>query len=204
MTDFRHGKDTELWLAAADVSGYFNALDLSADVDTADTTVFKANWKTALTGAAGLATVGDGARLMSALTTVYAESSPVGGAVGFSWSVFCDGEVGFGVVLHPLVAVTGDANGTTHTGPVGGSTTGAIAHLHVTSVSAGDDITVTLEDSANGSDWLAISGGAFANLAVAGSERLVISGTIRRYTRAVWNVTGTDVSIVFGVALART
>ena len=63
---------------------------------------------------------------------------------------------------------------------------------------------MTLEDSANGSDWLAISGGAFANLAVAGSERLVISGTIRRYTRAVWNVTGTDVSIVFGVALART
>ena len=121
----------------------------------------------------------------------------------FSWSGKVDGQVGFGKVFHPLGAETDDGSGTYIDGG-GATTTGAIAHLHVTSVSAGDEIDVSFEDSANHVDWLPIADGAFATADAVGAERLVIPGTIRQYVRAVWDVTGADVSIEFAVALART
>lgn len=154
-------------------------------------------------GPGGMAAVADLARLILPLSTSYKESAKVGDVVAFASSVVADGDVGFGVVLHPMIAEDADDVGTTHVGPLGGTTAGAIAHLHVTDVSAGDDIDVILEDSANGSDWAPIAGGAFANLDAPGAERLVIPGTIRRYTRASWDVTGASVAIIFGVALAR-
>lgn len=234
---FKHGKDAEIWLGGMDVSSFFNDLGFAADVDTAEASTFKRQWKRNLEGLAaasvdlggvwdpsfgdfrdligldagavltigpgGMTAVSDLARLILPLSTSYKESSKVGDVVAFSTSVVADGDVGFGVVLHPLVAVTADGSGTTHVGPVGGTANGAIAHLHVTDVSAGDDVTVSLEDSANGSDWAPIAGGAFANLDAIGAERLVIPGTIRRYTRAAWDVSGASVSIIFGVALAR-
>ncbi|MEA2538466.1 MAG: hypothetical protein QOF11_2700, partial [Chloroflexota bacterium] len=46
--------------------------------------------------------------------------------------------------------------------------------------------------------------GTFASKAAVGAERIVIPGTIKRYVRAVWDVTGAGVSIPFLVALART
>lgn len=234
---FLHGRTTEVLLDGADISTYLNAADLSVDVDTADTTTFKATWKTAIPGqvaaaaefgglydTASIATftaligddpgavltvvpasqsaVGDPCRLIKIASTAHKETAPVGGVVAFNWSAVADGAVGFGHVLAPLAAVTADGNGTTHTGPLGGTTTGAIAHLHVTSVSAGDSIDVTIEHSTNGTDWATL--GTFAQKSAAGAERLVIAGTVNRYTRAVFNVTGTDVSITCAVALART
>jgi hypothetical protein len=80
--------------------------------------------------------------------------------------------------------------------------TGGVAHLHVTSVSASDSIVVTIEDSATGSSgWATI--GTFASKAAAGAERIAIAGTIRRYVRAVDTVTGSGISIIRAVALAR-
>lgn len=153
------------------------------------------------TGPAGLAAVGDLARLVKVHATSFAQSSPVGDVVVFNYDVVADGPVGFGEVLKPLAAVTGDANGTTFVGPVGGSSNGAVAHLHVLSVSASDSVDVTIEDSTNGTDWDLL--GTFANVTAAGVERIEIAGTVNRYLRAVWDVTGTDVSINFGVAIAR-
>lgn len=154
-------------------------------------------------GPTGLAAVGDPARLLLARTTEYAESMPVGDVIPFTYAVLADGPIGFGVVLKPLAAITEDANGSTHTGPVGGTANGGIAHLHVTSVSASDTLDVHLEDSANGSDWDDLAGAVFTQVSAAGAERIEIAGTIRRYTRAVFDVTGSDVSITFAVALAR-
>ena len=45
-----HGRATQVWLDALDISAYLNSADFSADVDTADTTTFLATWKTAVTG----------------------------------------------------------------------------------------------------------------------------------------------------------
>ena len=48
-----HGKSASVWLGSLNLSPYLNTVDLSTDLDTADTTAFGATWKTALAGAAG-------------------------------------------------------------------------------------------------------------------------------------------------------
>lgn len=49
---FTHGKNTQIWLGGADLSGYFNSAEFSVDADTADTTTYGKNWKTHVLGAA--------------------------------------------------------------------------------------------------------------------------------------------------------
>lgn len=232
---FKHGSTAELWLGGADVSEFFNSMDFSVDVDTAESTTFKKTWKTHIPGAAastldtgglydptmsdvrdtlgvsagtvltagpaGLEAVGDLARLVKVLTTTYAESAPIGGIVAFTWGVVADGDSGLGVTLHPLASRTATGNGTTHTGPVGGSSNGAVAHLHVTSASASDTLDVSIEHSTNGTDWTELD--AFTQVTAAGAERIEIAGTVNRYTRAVWTIAGTSPDFTFGVALAR-
>lgn len=46
----KHGKNAELWLDGVDVSQFFSDLSLDIDVDTADTSTFKASWKTFIEG----------------------------------------------------------------------------------------------------------------------------------------------------------
>ena len=50
---FKHGKSTDVLLDGTDLSPYLNAADLAVDLDTADTTTFKATWKTAIAGTVG-------------------------------------------------------------------------------------------------------------------------------------------------------
>jgi hypothetical protein len=180
-----------------DLGGYYDP----ADTDLRDT-LDVAPGAVLTVAPAGVAAVGDGCRLSSIVTTTYKQSSPVGGAVEFSWSGVCDGRVGLGVMYHPLAAEVEDGEGTTVDNGAP-TTAGAIAHLHVTSVSAGDEIDVSFEDSANGADWLALDDSAFATADAAGAERLEIPGTVREYVRVVWDITGDDPSIEFAVALAR-
>jgi hypothetical protein len=153
-------------------------------------------------GLGGL-TQGAFCRLVPVVETSYEEAASIGGLTSFDWSATSDKSPGLeGRVLTPLTAITGDGNGT-NVNNGGATTTGAIAHLHVTSVSASDSIIVTIEDSANGSSgWATI--GTFASKSAVGAERIVIAGTVRQYTRAVYDVTGAAVSITVGVALART
>jgi hypothetical protein len=48
----KHGKATELWLDAVDVSQYFNDLGVDISVDTAETSTFKGTFKTYIEGVA--------------------------------------------------------------------------------------------------------------------------------------------------------
>lgn len=50
---FIHGKNTEVWLNAVDISEYFNSVEFTADTDTAETTTFKKDWKTHIAGITG-------------------------------------------------------------------------------------------------------------------------------------------------------
>ncbi len=50
---FAHGKNTSVYLGAIDLSGYLDSLGLSADADFAETTTFKATWKSGLVGVIG-------------------------------------------------------------------------------------------------------------------------------------------------------
>jgi hypothetical protein len=153
---------------------------------------------------AGAAALGDRARLANVATSSYAEGSPVGDAVSVAWDVLTDGVVGFGDVIYLKASSDVDVTGTA-VNMVAQTTTGAIAHLHLFSISAGEVVDVTIEDSANGTTgWATI--GTFAQKAVAGSERIVIAGTVKQYVRVVADVTdnGGTVEFTCAVALART
>ena len=50
---FRHGKNAEISINSVDLTSFCDNLDLSVDVDTADTSTFGNDWKTALAGMAG-------------------------------------------------------------------------------------------------------------------------------------------------------
>lgn len=82
------------------------------------------------------------------------------------------------------------------------SSFGAQAYLQVFSVT-GTSVTVTLEDSADNVSFAAITGGAFsAVLASARSDqRIAMTGTIRRYVRAV--TSGTFSNAQFAVQFVR-
>jgi hypothetical protein len=152
-------------------------------------------------GPGGLA-LGAPCRLLQVIESSYGETASIGDVVGFTYEATTNTVLGIGHVIGASAAVTADQNGTS-VDLTASSATGAIAFLHVTSVSASDSIVVSIEDSSTGSSgWATI--GTFASKSAAGAERIVIAGTVKRYVRVVDDVTGTGVSIVRAVALART
>lgn len=155
---------------------------------------------------AGAAAIADRARLLDVATTGYAETSPVGGIVAIKWAVMASGTVGFGDVLHPLAEDTNTTTGASKD-DAAATSTGWIAHLHVTAVDAGSWV-VKLQDSADNSAWADVSGASFAALTAAGKERLVSSSTtatLRRYVRYVATRTGGSAGdgITFFLAYSR-
>jgi hypothetical protein len=89
------------------------------------------------------------------------------------------------------------------TGLDGGAATtlGAQAWLHVFSFT-GTSVTVTLQDSADNSTFAAIASPmSFTAATGVTSERIAVSGTIRRYVRAI--TAGTFSSAVFAVQFTR-
>lgn len=139
--------------------------------------------------------------LVNAIETQFSTGGGIGEAVPFSLSAQTDGLVDFGLSLHDLGAETADGNGTSV--DYGASSSGgAVAHLHVTAYSGLTSAAISIEDSADNSSWSAVSGGAFASVTAVGAERLVIAGTVRRYVRAIIDVTGTG-SVTYQVSIAR-
>jgi hypothetical protein len=154
----------------------------------------------------GAAAIGDRARLVSASATTYAESSPVGDVVTFAWNVQSQAAVGLGQVLHPKGEDTNTTTGATKD-DAAATATGWVAHLHVFLVDGGSWV-VKLEDSANGSDWADVTGGAFA-AATGGTWERITSATgtaaLRRYVRYTATRTGGTAGdgIWFALAYAR-
>ena len=137
--------------------------------------------------------------LVNGLKSSYEPGTQVGGISSFSLSGETDGPASFGVSLHDLTAETATLNGT---GVDGGaaSTNGGVAHLHVTAYSGLTSATVVVADSADNVSFATI--GSFTAATAATSQRLAITGTIRRYTRYTLTAVGTG-SVTFACALAR-
>lgn len=102
-----------------------------------------------------------------------------------------------GVSLHDLEAETGASSESSVDGGAS-SSAGGWGILHCTAF-AGTDLTVTIQDSANNSDWADLV--TFTQLTAAGQELKAVSGTVNRYLRATWS--GTFTSATFAVAFAR-
>ena len=153
----------------------------------------------------GAAAIGDRARLLSAFDTMYTESSPVGGVVAVKAAFMADGAVGIGDVLHPLAEDTNTTTGA-EKDDAAATTTGWLAHLHVTAVDAGSWV-VKLQDAAVSDTYSDVSGGAFTAATGATSQRLAgaAGSTLRRYVRYVATRTGGagGDGITFALAYAR-
>jgi len=150
-------------------------------------------------GPSGL-TAGAELLLTSGLTAKSETGATTTTPVSFSLDVQNTGLCDRGVSLHDLTAETLDGSSTGYDGGAS-SANGAVAHLHVTAFSGFTSNAVIIEDSANNSTWATI--GTFATATALTQERLVIAGTVRRYVRCSWDLTGTPGTTTFQVGLAR-
>lgn len=107
-----------------------------------------------------------------------------------------------GIVLHPLAGRTTTGNGT---GVDNGALTsnGAQAVLHVTAVSGTSTptITVVLEHSVDNTTYVPLI--SFAAKTAKGSEYKTATGTVNRWLRVKWTITGTTPSMTIHVAAQR-
>jgi hypothetical protein len=160
------------------------------------------------------------------VTTMYATASTIGAPAAcmvgkqldYSGTLGADGALtfavphvanGFGLEWCELLTAglrtdTGATNGASLDGGAA-STTGWSAYLELTDIT-GTDVTVSLQDSANNTDFAAVTGGAFtAVTADAASQRIVgaAGATLRRYVRAVTTTSAGFTGATFAVAVCR-
>lgn len=151
-------------------------------------------------GPAGF-TTGNPAWLLPALTIDYQVSSPVADLVPFTLNLGAGAPAGLGICLTDLAALTTTGNGTSQDN---GSATsrGAVAHLHITAVAGTTpSMTMLVQHSTNNSTWTTL--GSFSVASAVGSQTLQISGTVNRYVRASYTITGTGPSFTTLVAISR-
>ncbi len=146
--------------------------------------------------------VGNGAASLLAVQIGYDPTRNQDGALTLNTSAQSTGGLPLEWGEQLTAGVRTDTAATNGTGLDGGasSTFGASAYLQVRSVT-GTSVTVTLQDSADNSSWANITGGAFTAATTRGAQRLSISGTIRRYVRAI--TTGTFTNAQFAVVFTR-
>lgn len=103
---------------------------------------------------------------------------------------------------HPLASRTATGTGTSIDNGAS-SPDGGAALLQVLDVSGSTpNLVVKVQDSADGSSWADIL--TFTAVTASNAkERLTLSGTVRRYTRAIWTISGTNPSFLFHVAFGR-
>lgn len=183
-------------------SGYYDSGDADKVRDTLQAAIGQVSFFPA-----GAVAIGDQARLLNVNSSDYKTSSKIGSAVVMDWTALSTATVGIGTCLAPLavygvgagVFLTGDGIGNAGTQ----TTTGLVAHLHVTAMTGGDTHTFKLQDATTvGGVYADIASGAFVNVTATGSQRLVVPGTIRQFVRLMYTVSGH--SATFGVAAART
>jgi hypothetical protein len=152
----------------------------------------------------GAGAIGSPIRLVPVASTSYAESSPVGGVIGFKWSVIAADRAGLGWTLHPLAEDTNTTTGADRD-DTAATSTGWNAHLHVTAVDAGSWV-IRLQDALT-TDWTDVTGGAFTAATGATGQRLqsAAGATLRRHVRYIATRTGGTAGdgITFALAYAR-
>lgn len=176
------------------VSGFYAA------AEHADLAAWATNVAQPVTyGISGLS-VGSEVWMVNGVETAFTTTAAAADAVKFDLGAQTDGLTDFGVSLVDLASITTTSTGTAVDGGAA-STTGAVAHLHITAYATLTSVIGTVQDSADGSTgWTTI--GTFSTATAVTGERITIAGTVRRYTRAVLTLAGSG-SATCAVALAR-
>lgn len=229
---FVHAKESRFVFGSSALAAYLTGYTTSTTADTADTTALTEANRTYVAGlsesnvtatglfeplfdtpvvatfAAGTGypvtvapagfAVGSPVVVLEGRNVSYELSSSVGEVVGANVSIQGTGKFDTGVSLYDLAAVTAGGNGSTHT-DAAGTSNGALATLHVPACTG--TLTVKVQHSTNNSTWTDLA--TFTAATGATSQRVVVSGTVNRYLRASWTLTGTGAAATFTASLAR-
>ncbi|BFU90164.1 MAG: hypothetical protein NTAFB01_13510 [Nitrospira sp.] len=137
----------------------------------------------------------------AALETKYSLDSSIDDVVSLANELQSTGGRDRLLIHHALASEVATGNGTSLDNGAQ-STNGGVAYLHVPDITGITNLAVTIEDSADNSSFATIL--TFAGVtADRNAQRVAISGTVRRYTRARWVFTGTG-SAQFWVGFGRT
>lgn len=183
------------------LDGYFD--DASGSTHTALKTITASQSKlvTVALGNNALPTLGDPAASMDAQEVNYTVSPPRDGVMMVNATFKNRGNnVEWGELLIDTSVTADGQTSSVDNGAL--SSAGAVAYLHITALSAGDTIVVKVQDSTNNSDWVDLITFALDGSAV-DAERATVSGTVNRYVRVDYDVTGTDVSFPIAVNFIR-
>jgi hypothetical protein len=154
-----------------------------------------------VTASRGVISVGSEAIMMDGPQLTYEMPYKVGDLIYSKANFRADDHMEFGVFLMNDQQDAGTNNGTSHDGAAS-TTNGGFMQVHLVNDDA-SDVDVKIQDSANNSDWTDLSGAVVSNLSAANaSGSIAITGTVRRYLRAVATVTGGNTTLVT-VAFAR-
>jgi hypothetical protein len=117
------------------------------------------------------------------------------------WTVQAAGDefVDWGRSHHDLTAETATGNGTA-VDNAASSAGGGVGALHVTAYSGLTNVVFKIQHSVDNSVWVDLI--TFTTVSGVTSQRSTASGTVNRYTRATWTVTGTG-SVTFAALFAR-
>lgn len=149
----------------------------------------------------GAGTLGNVAKIAQAIETDYKVSGAVASVVKTTATIQTDGGAFGGLVLHPLQAETATNNGTAIDNGAS-SSNGGVANLHVTAESGTTpSITVKVQHSADNTTWADLI--TFNAATAIGGQNLPVTGTVNRYVRAYWTISGTTPSFTFALAFAR-
>jgi hypothetical protein len=106
------------------------------------------------------------------------------------------------MILRALAAGGTSPGATYNSAIAGGSAAGGGAYLLCTAISGVDaELTVTFEDSANGTDWATLV--AMTALTAVGSEVKEVAAAVRQYLRVSWTLTGTGPAATWFAAFGR-
>lgn len=230
---FVHSKDSRIMVGSNAISAFLTGISVSSTTEMADSTdltattknytpglsdstmslsgLFEPTYDTAvravLDSASGVAVTaapagfaaGNRVFMVSARETSYEVGAAVGAVVSASVNVQGDGRSDIGVSLVDLAQVTATGNGSSVDGTAS-SSTGGLAVLHVSACSG--SLVVKVQGSSTGSSgWSDLA--TFTTATGATSERVTLAGSIPRYLRASWTLTGTSAAATFTASLAR-
>lgn len=145
----------------------------------------------------------DGAAwLIEAIDTTLDTTAGAGSTVDWSMSAQTTGLTDMrGVILENGTTITDTANGSSND-LTAQTTNGGVAHLHLTAFDTVTSDAITIEDSSTGSSgWATIA--TFTTATGVTSERVEITGTVKRYLRVVDTVVGGPGSVTRTVSFSR-
>jgi hypothetical protein len=139
--------------------------------------------------------------------TVVDTSIEVGAEIGGAVSISAEGQATVGsepvVVLNPLSAKTATGTGT-QVDNTTSTSNGSASYLHVTATSGTStpSLAVKVQHSADASTWADLA--VFTTVTTANTaQRVASTGTVNRYLRAQFTITGTTPSFTFHLSTAR-